>query len=194
MSVEQYRARLRSAAYGFWRGAGDYDWFFYQMIIVTEMGLTRAWNEGAEECGITPEEMTFKEKMILSGLIHEEQSHIGGFASFIEQNSKAMGGKRGTIYNRVELWVNRYNAVKNKAKATTCADKKLRWTLNVLRISKEHCESCLKLAGKVKRASQWAASGWEPQGRMLACGGWRCACALVPTDEPMSKGPLPRLP
>jgi hypothetical protein len=194
MSVAQYRARLRSAAYGYWRGAGDYDWFLYQMIIIIEMGLTQAWNEGAAECGITPDEMTFREKMVLSGLIHEEQSHIDGFAKFIEQNSKATGGQRGTIYNRLELWVNRYNAVKNKSKTETCADQKLVWKLNALRISKEHCSSCLKMAGKVKRASQWQAAGVAPQSPDLECGGWRCACALVPTDEPMSKGPLPRLP
>lgn len=62
-----------------------------------------------------------------------------------------------------------------------------------------NCGSCSKLAGKVKRASQWRAAGLGPQsGPMhvlpnpaLECGGYECKCSLMPTTEPMSKGRLP---
>ena len=72
---------------------------------------------------------------------------------------------------------------------------KLRWEWTP---EKEHCSSCEKLQGKVKRHSQWEAAGLYPQAPVLECmagagGVTVCGCRFVPTDEPMSKGPLPRI-
>ena len=192
MSITQYRSALRSAARGLWGGVFDYAWFADAMMVAIDQGMMRAFTEGTEACGITKEEWTFEERMAQRRAMFEQYMYVGSLGEFIQQNSKATGGSWGSVENRVEVWVNKYNAVVNAARTMACKDQKLMWMLDQVRVSKEHCSSCLKLSGKVKRASQWDASGWQCQGSMLDCGGWRCACALVPTDAPMSKGPLPR--
>ncbi len=52
-----------------------------------------------------------------------------------------------------------------------------------------NCNSCQKLNGKIKRGSYWQKT-IMPRSRNLECGGWRCCCDLVPTDDPISKGKL----
>ena len=60
-----------------------------------------------------------------------------------------------------------------------------------------NCNSCLKLDGKVKRASWWTENNVLPRvpgAPWLACKGWRCQCGLFPTDKPLSRGRMPKLP
>ena len=92
--------------------------------------------------------------------------------------------------SRIPMWVNRYNDVVNTAKIMAGGDKKLKWVLGPT----EHCSSCSKLAGKVKRGSVWIASGIQPQSRSLACGGYNCQCSLQPTTDRASAGRLPSIP
>jgi len=192
-SEGHYRAALRSAIRGLWTGEYDYDWFFDSMITNIRLHLTQAWHEGAKECGILPGELTQAERVELQRNIQYETQWIEGLGTAIEENSKANGGKLGPLFNRIEVWIGRYEGIKANAKVMACKDRKLRWTLG----EAEHCASCLKLAGKVKRASYWHERGILPRvhnAPYLECGGWRCQCTLEPTDEPASKGPLPSLP
>jgi hypothetical protein len=92
--------------------------------------------------------------------------------------------------SRIPMWVNRYTEVVNTAKTMAGADRKLKWVLGPT----EHCSSCLKLAGKVKRGSFWQASGIQPQSSSLACGGFNCKCSLQPTTDRASAGRLPSIP
>ncbi len=60
-----------------------------------------------------------------------------------------------------------------------------------------NCSSCLKLDGKVKRASWWTENNVLPRvpgAPWLACKGWRCQCGLFTTDKPLSRGRMPKLP
>ena len=61
---------------------------------------------------------------------------------------------------------------------------------------KDNCRTCLALDGKVKRASFWDTTGVHPQATngTLECNGYNCGCELIPTDEPLSRGPLPNVP
>lgn len=185
-----YRSSLRSAARGLWTGALTYSQFFDSMFSLIERGLTRAWYAGAEECGIKPAELTQLELSALTQAIVMERTHIGRLADFVEQHAKAAGGRLRTVMARVELWAKRAQDVASRARVLACQDKKLQWQLGA---TENHCTSCLKLANKVKRASQWKAADIRPQMRRLECGGWKCDCTLGPTDAPMSKGPLPRI-
>ena len=101
--------------------------------------------------------------------------------------------KRNTVV-RVDFdWANESLTVVevvNLARTMADANQKLVWGLGPT----EHCRTCLKLDGKVKRAEVWAAANIRPQSPDLACGGWRCQCTLEPTDAPASPGPLPRIP
>lgn len=187
-----YRSRIRSAARGLWVGALDYDQFYDDLWAITiPGGITAAWYEGAAECGILPSELTAEEKQAMGTFIWQQQQHIDSFATFIMDNSKARGGKLSHVMGRVETWANRYNEAKHLAMGMACGDQKLVWQLGPTKV---HCGTCLKMNGKVKRASQWDRAGVRPQSPELECGGWRCLCTLNPTDAPMSMGPLPRMP
>jgi hypothetical protein len=193
--ADRYRFYLRQNVRGYWSGQLDFVGFYNSTEIAIEQGLTGAWREGAKDMGVNPDELTPTELAGLENMIRAEQSHIADLAERIEAGSKANGGKLQPLFDRVEgMWVLRYQDARNRARAMAGADKKLEWVMNP---RKEHCSSCLKLSGKVKRSSQWLAAGVLPQNPpndKLECKGFKCGCELKPTDKPISKGPLPRLP
>lgn len=189
----QYRAAIRSAVRGLWTGEFDYEQFYDAMLVAIRMHLPRAWHEGARQCGVLPGELTQEERKALEQATLYETQWINRFATAIEEGNKANGGKLTPLFRRAEVWIGRWQGVRSRAMAMACADRKLKWTLGAA----EHCSSCLKLNGKIKRASFWNERGILPRvhnAPYLECGGWRCQCTLVPTDEPASKGPLPNLP
>lgn len=188
-----YQLNLRAAIYGLWSGKMDFDQAFQQIYAAIDRGLTQGWYEGAKECGITPAELSPEERAALAQAQAIEKSYVFQLLADVEENSQANGGKRAALYQRLDGWVNRYRDMVNRAKLMACADKKLRWDLGPT----EHCTSCAKLAGKVKRASYWQQRGIHPQAPpnpLLECEGWHCQCSLTPTDEPATPGPLPSLP
>jgi len=188
-----YQLNLRAAVYGLWSGKLDFDQVFSQIYSAIDRGLTQGWYEGAKQCGISPAELSPEERVALSQAIAQEKDYVFPLLGDVEANSKANGGKRTTLYNRLDPWVNRYRDMVNRAKIMACKDKKLRWDLGPT----EHCSTCAKLASKVKRASYWQQRGIHPQqppNMMLECGGWNCQCTLTPTNEPATPGPLPSVP
>jgi len=191
--TDRYRRGLRAAVRGMWTGVLTYYDFWDAMSTAIRNGLTTAWHAGMKDCGVNPDEMTEQERISLLKRITYEHQWINRFAQAIEQGSKANGGALTPLYNRAEVWIGRWEGVRSEARVMACADKKLKWTLGPT----EHCSSCTKLAGQVRRASFWNEKGILPRIHMapyLECKGFRCQCTLEPTDEPMSRGPLPKLP
>lgn len=188
LTINDFQAGLRASARGLWNGTLTFIGFIDGMITSIERGFEQAWQEGAAECGIAPEERTTQEAAALNQMLLESISRLGSFGVWIMEHSKENGGKLRTVYNRLDMWTNRYNEVVNIARGMSCADGKLKWIVGPT----EHCRDCLRLNGKVKRASYWQEAGIRPQMRELECGGYRCQCRLEQTDEPMSKGPLPK--
>ncbi|RPJ24235.1 MAG: hypothetical protein EHM35_16535 [Planctomycetaceae bacterium] len=192
--VDFYRSTWRSIVRGMWSGALSYEQAFDAAMTNISRGLTQAWYEGAKEVGILPADLTPEERIALEQAKNSEMQYINGFLEHIEANSKANKGKLQPLFTRAEMWANRYNDVRNQAKLEANTDPKLEWQLNVVRGAVEHCSSCAKVAGKIKRASTWAHSPWKPQARGLECKGFLCACGLVPTDKPLTRGRLPSFP
>ena len=154
--------------------------------------FTRAWNEGIRSVDLDPADMTDEEKAALAAEIDKEDDFVLDFADEILQARKAQTGAQPYL-NRAQTWANRYNDIVNKAKLMADKDQKLEWVLG----EAEHCESCIKLSGIVKRSSQWVKAGVQPQNAPnpnLECGGYNCKCELKPTNKPVKRGRLPRLP
>lgn len=192
MSYNAYRTGLRSAVRGLWSGALSLEQFYGEMRTLINRRLSEAWDAGAAECGLKPDEYTIDEQIALGRAIRNELGYVTEFGLAINLDSKASGGKLEPFFKRVETWANRYNDVRNQAKVLACADQKLMWVLGA---TEQHCSTCPRLNGKVKRGSVWQASGIRPQNPpndSIECGGWRCQCRLEVTDRPVSKGPLPR--
>jgi len=189
-----YRLGIRAAVRGLWNGAFDLFQFADAMIPTVQRGLTRAADDGLISVGIQPGERTPQEQIALDKRINSEFAHILPFGRDIVAGSKANGGLLRPLLDRAEMWILRYTDVENEARTMAANDPKLEWVWDP---AKEHCTSCARLNGKVKRASFWREMGVLPQNppnAKLECGGWRCGCILRPTDKPVSRGPLPGLP
>ena len=185
---------IRGAVRGLWTGVYDFFRFYEEMGRAIERGITSAWYDGAAQCGVLPEELTIDEMKVLRYRISQQTNYLNRFAEVIEAGSKENGGKLTPLMQRAQLWVNRYSDVKNEAQILACGDQKLRWDLGA---TEQHCRTCYALNGKVKRASFWKKLGVRPQNApnaLLECGGWKCDCDLVVTDEPISRGAMPALP
>lgn len=188
-SQSTFRASIRAAIRSYWKGVFSQSEFEDAMESAITRGFRQAWLEGAKECGITSlDDLTDRETNALQSAILEQIPYIFNLAEDLNTE-----GKLGPLFDRSELWIKRYGEIRIKAKAYACADKPQEWILG----KAEHCSSCLKLAGKVKRASYWVDSGILPRNAgagYLECKGFNCDCDLVNTTKPISRGPLPSLP
>lgn len=177
-----YEKTLTSAVRGFYNGLMDYSDFTSILENLVVGQLRRAWYEGMEANGLTPDDMIPEWAAMLREIIQSEQDHVPDFALAIEKARRDQSGL-DPLLSRAQLWVNRYNDVVNQAKmATAAVGQKLIWVYG----DTDHCDTCLSLNGLVAFAVEWDASGYHPQrppNEMLDCQGWRCQCMLMPTDK-----------
>jgi hypothetical protein len=192
-TIGHFRRVLRSAVLNFYRGDTDAFEFLDTTIALVEDQFRRAWNEGMREIGLDPKnDMIPAWERVLTKRINQDLNHLLGYATDIEQ-ARIEETPIDPLYNRVELWVNRYNEVKNLAKVTTGNKIKLEWKLGK---TERHCTTCATLDGVVDYSFSWEASGYKPQAApnpMLECGGWLCDCSLVPTNKRRTRGGVPRV-
>lgn len=192
-SLSAFRKSVLAVSRGIWQGKLDLLSGADALFSAINRGYNQAWIDGAKSCGIKPDERTQEETDELNRLIGDNSQYVGRYVEWIQEHNKASGSSWEMIKSRAELWVNRYNEVLAKAQTMACQNKKLRWQLGKC---KEHCRSCLKLNGRVHRASLWAEKNIYPRATtgILACNGYRCCCEFVETDEPATKGRFPKLP
>lgn len=191
--LDIYRKSLRDNVRGLWGGVLDRDQFYDAMTATQQRRLPQAFYEGAKDCGILPADLSPEERNALQQAMVNEMSFILKFADDIMAGSKAKGGKLQPFLARVERWAARYTDLQSRARVMACGDQKLQWVMGA---TKEHCNSCLRLSNKVKRASYWRRVNVYPQNPPnpnLECNGFGL-CQLLLTDERCSPGPLPRLP
>lgn len=192
MSQSTFADSIKSASRALWQGKFtplDFADAFYSAI---RRGFEQAWQEGAADCGIALDERTKEEQDKLNLIIGDNFQYVGQLADWIYQNRKGIGSW-DSITNRLGLWANRYQEIKAQAQAMACADKKLVWRIDG---AKEHCRSCLKLNGRVARASAWNDRGIYPRmiDERLKCNGYNCSCFFEQTDDKVTKGRWPNLP
>jgi hypothetical protein len=188
--AETFGLGIRAAGRILWRGEGAIGEFIDTIDSAVRRGYERAWQEGAAACKVLPADRTLEERNTLDGFIMTAQLHYMGLADFLMDNSRANGGKWGSVLPRLAIWTNRYAEVRETAQQMSCGDTKTQWVLGPT----EHCRDCLRLSDRIYRNSIWAKYNIRPQMRSLACGGWRCQCRLVPTDEPVTPGRPPNIP
>lgn len=171
---------------------GDEGLYLDRHSRLIEQQFERAWKQGLKLAGMTWDEQTDDELNYLVQAIRDEQNRTLGFALEILE-ARESGKPVSPFYARVPLWAKRYTQTVNQALAMAKTNPKLEWQLGA---TEKHCRTCLKLNGRVKRASFWSQTVL-PQGGpnpKLECQGWECDCKLVVSKKPLSKGPLPSLP
>lgn len=192
-SLSTFRTAIRGNIRGLWLGELTPLDFTDAMRSSITRGFRQAWAEGAGQCGVSFDELTKRELDKLAQMTNAQFPFLPGFADDIEERNKASGSPLQPHFDRADMWASQYRVVRDQASGMACGDKKKKWVLGAA----EHCSSCLKLNGKVKRSSFWIKTGILPQRNgapYLECRGFKCACSLVDTDEPVSRGRLPSLP
>lgn len=196
LSVVDFKRSIRAQVRSLLFGHTDEFGFTDNMLSAMERAFERAWQEGAADCGIGPDERTAEEATALNNYVNTQATFIPGFARRITQarddalaNDEKITQNTGGVLSQASMWANRYNEVVSMAKTMACGDKKQIWVLGPT----EHCGDCSKLAGKVKRGSVWVAADIRTQSPRLECGGFNCQCQLKPTDAKATPGRLPAL-
>jgi hypothetical protein len=189
-TLDGYRMLLRENARQFWSGQGDWYDFYSSMMLTIERGFKQAWAEGMETFGLKIDDQNQEEKTRLAQEVISEKTFVEGLADYVDQHSKANGGKLTLVFQRVEQWVAGYNRIRQLATAMAAKDKPLEWVIDSPR---ESCGSCVRLNGKVKRGSYWQTHVTPKDWDKLECRNG-CKCSLKPTTKPLSKGPLPKIP
>jgi hypothetical protein len=190
VKTEGYYTRvLDRAVLEFYRGNITAFEFIDTMLRLIDDQFRRAWNEGARDVGYELKDMTAEDLQVLQVRIDNEKEYILNFAGGIEQ-AAANGDSVAPYRDRVSMWANRYNEIRDWARAYFGGLTRLEWQLGMT----EHCESCLTLSGTVATATQWnfaRSEGIYPQSRRLKCGGYKCQCSLAVTDKPITPGGIP---
>lgn len=193
--ADAYAKDIRGIARAVWQGL-PVDGYSLMWDTVG-LGIEAAWREGAASCGIAEDELTIDEQLRRDMLINEQRGHIMGFLDWVYSSRRDGPAplKWASIRQRAGMWGNAWNKAYNEAKARACADQKLMWKLHGRRLTKESCEDCLSLNGRIYRASVWAKYGVFPQSPDLACNGFNCGCSFVdaPAGAYSSRGRPPRL-
>jgi hypothetical protein len=187
-TVASYRRNLRSPVRGLWSGVITFDQAFDAFQSTVERNFAQAWMAGAKECGIENDELTETEKNVLNERVAAEIEHISEFLEAVETNSKKNGGQLVPLFNRLEMWVNRWDELFELGESYACADEKAVW---VLGRTDKHCPSCVGFSGRVYRRSTWRDNDAMPRSQRLACRGYNCDCSLPKTDRPITKGRFP---
>lgn len=192
-SIETYDRQLWKYCLDLYR-TGDGGEFLDRFIVAIKNQMTRAWNEGAREVGVEPEEMTDIDLNELKAIIDSEYDHVIDLGDAIQRaRSGTLEEFRQEFRRRIGLWVNRYTDVIGRARVYFGGKTRLKWTLGK---TEEHCETCAALNGIVAFADEWEQSGIRPQSppnAILSCGGWQCGCSLEITDQRRSPDALGRL-
>jgi len=183
----EYRSSLRAAFRALWMDVMSVQQFTDALFSAVDRGLNNAYQEGLKRAGVLPNEATPQEYALLYEEISNNVTRIGDLADYIA--GQRDGGKWSSVESRLDMWANRYGALRTKVGAQAAGDKKQQW---ILGRTEEHCQACYGVAGRVYRNSTWMANNCLPRSQALCCNGFRCDCSLVDTEARITPGPFPR--
>jgi hypothetical protein len=194
--MEMFNRQLWSYALDFFRDNITDDWFEQSFMYAIDNQLTRAWNEGADEVGVSQSDMTDDDLALLSKLIAEEKEYITGLAVAIidiKDSGATLDDFRSQFRPRIDIWASKYDEVKIKSSMHFNGKVRRKWILGA---AEEHCPSCSALNGIVAYSYEWEAAGIFPGengSETLACHGYNCQCECPETDERRSPNAFQRL-
>ena len=187
-SQADYARAIRGHVASLWRGKINLFTFVDRMIFSIDRGYRRAWIQGAGACGVKASDLTMSDLAEIRNMSGRDYLFVARFGAAIVEKPRSEGFKLGPHYTRTELWVNRYIAVRNRARISSCGEKALIWLFSPL---KEHCTDCAFLHKKVYTAIEWQEIDIVPQSHKLECEGWRCGCGVFVTNKPITTGTRP---
>lgn len=189
-----YRRVLRRIVRALYQGAMTQDEALDRLMPLIEGQIMRGMRQGLREVGRNPDDIYLDSALAgaYDDILRNEYDHLLSLLDDVTRAAADDSGLAG-VYQRLEMWVNRYDDARNRAMVLGAPNTVLLiWTYG----DTEHCDTCAALNGRVASAETWRASGYRPQSppnAHLDCGGWRCQCTLTvaPKDaEPNWDGTL----
>lgn len=191
----RYKRDLWGAVQGLWNASNSRAEFIDIMGQIIPIALEFAWLEAVREEGIESiEDLEEEERKEMNRRIALELTFVAGFADWIIAHSKAEGFLLRSLTPRVDMWAARYMDIYDQARMMAGGVTKYKFVYDP---QKENCWSCARLNGQVRRMSAWRKFDCRPQHPDLECmhsanGPTVCGCEFEETDEPTSRGPLPK--
>lgn len=145
-----------------------------ELIVATAI---LAYVAGMQAGGVSGDEMTDAEKLVLAGWTTEQLSHVDDFAAAAVAAGQDPA-ERDKIVARVELWIAALIALGGMGRMAAQSDMAGTWRLGE---TEQHCRTCAGLHGKRHRLSWYKARGLiprEPGSTTLECRGFRCDCHI----------------
>lgn len=193
-SSDKYKRDIFNAAAAYWK-EGNRSAFNSRMNVTIKFGLRDAFDMGAADVGISPEDYTQQDIALRDEVIQSEQWRVSELADYMFKLANDPNAALSDANSRLELWAARFDDMRTRAKVILGKDAKAEWVVGP---TEQSCPSCQKLNGRVKRLSFWQSHGVLPQAPpnpMLECKGYRCQCRLdTTTTKPITKGRMPSLP
>jgi hypothetical protein len=185
-----YRAELALIALAVWNGELNQTEAESRMEAAVTDNFRQAWIDGAEEGGVSESELTIDEEDALQQRTKEELAFVAAYVLWLMSHRQEDGTEAASVINRAEQWANRWLEVLTQGRGMAASDRKEKWVWDP---TKEHCNDCRRLNGRVYRNSTWERWGIYPRSSRLECFGAHCGCERIPTDEPITPGRPPAL-
>ena len=174
-TMDYFKRVLRRLTRDLYGGKLTKDEFVRKADLLITGQVYRAWWDGMGACGLGKDDLTDEMKDIITEIHLAEREYLDGLADAILATDDYR-----TVYPRINLWVNRFKDVRNRARVLSCPDVLFTWVLGA---TEDHCSDCLSYAGQSRTGADWqkiyAQTGHRPQSPSLECGGWQCDCDLV---------------
>lgn len=188
-SLAAYQSSLRELGTGFWRGDIEHGDFIFRAGNAISREFENAFYDGVARGGLERAELTADELGELVAVINSERDYLRGLADWIDQNTRARGGKLIAVRGRLDNWIGRYRQVEELGYLIGAREKRLRWKRNK---RSDSCVDCIRLDGRVYPARRWKAAHLRPGYAGLNCSGF-CTCGFEETTDPITRGRIPGL-
>lgn len=152
---------------------------------LVQVAIGKAFIDGLEDGGITEPQLTDEDSDWIGDFFDEQRKYVIELTNAIYKDDRVTEDE---AKGKPAMWFNKSVVpAYHEGLASASKNGAFEWVLGK---TEEHCRSCLKLDGQVRRISFWQ-DNIMPQSGALACKGYRCDCRLQPSDRALSRGRLP---
>jgi hypothetical protein len=138
-----------------------------------------AYKDGLEDGGREDLTLDDEGKKDISVWRSQQSPFITKFVNELFNEDKVFQPQE--IANRADMWVNKsLNRIYFEGLRAANKEQRFMWVIDP---QKEHCVTCLKLNGQIHRMKVYISKNLLPQSSALVCGGYKCGCKLVPTND-----------
>lgn len=153
--------------------AGDLTRVRAGIIVRTELDKfgRRAMLDGLSDGGVDAATLTGDDLATFNTWKVDQSAYVAGLMDAIfKEGVQYTGDGRAQLWSRKSL-----DVIYQKGLLSADSNGLYEWRLGA---TEQHCATCLRMNGVIKRLKQWHEDGILPQSSDLECGGFNCDCGL----------------